>query len=136
MTAFESEGQIITGISVSPKASPLGSGFTLALQIAPGLKPIHRAKIQLVLDIAVIRSVVELGNAKSEITSADGVSVLQLHVEDVDLSSFTKRVKNNAAAYQISFLDNEGLEVGQLNLVASVDERDGTLYKTIFSPFR
>jgi hypothetical protein len=34
----------------------------------------------------------------------------------------------------LTLIDSEGREMSKLNMVMSVDERDGVFYRTVFSP--
>jgi len=55
---------------------------------------------------------------------------------DVDVSHLERRVINNVALLVCVLEDEAGVELTRLQSVVAIDEREGVMYRTIFSPFQ
>lgn len=130
---MDANTNIVRGLSVLPSSSPLESGFTISAQIPLTCGSEFSARAAFILDIAVSKERIELGEV-SCVVKSNSETVLEISIPDMDLSTVPKRLRNNAALLSLALVV-DGKDCGEVNLIASVDERDGVLYKTIFSPF-
>jgi hypothetical protein len=68
------------------------------------------------------------------VPSTESGSRLEIETGPVCLEDIPRRILNNVGMVVLTLLDCEGREMSKLNMVMSVDERDGAFYRTIFSP--
>ena len=55
-------------------------------------------------------------------------------VDRLDLSDIPRRVLNNVAELRLVFTDSENVVHGTVSMVVAVDDREGVLHRTVFSP--
>lgn len=54
----------------------------------------------------------------------------------MELQGVPRRILNNVGAIVLTLQAADGKVVGSLSLVTAIDDREGTFYRTIFSPFQ